>query len=217
MALLPREQSKGQRLTARNWNDSVDAITRHQNAIERRTPTPSTLKGQANIGTVCEIHNNTGVYLSPRDIAGIDTHTFPTDPEQTTITVVSPEEGTHDGKFVITLDGIPNGTIGKAIISGVALCTVTMNDAAHEFARIVDADTTKLESTPAGMARILWHEELVGSGAEDALALVEFPLSGPPLVWEATADESAGEITAKQLDSTGTLTGTELTFTVLPD
>lgn len=217
MALLPSQNRKGQRLSAANWNSSVDALARHQAAIERIAPTQTVKRTGSVTGIVVNIHNNTGSYLAPRHIAGIDTHTFPTDPEKITLTVVTPEEGTHDGKFVICIDGIEDGTIGRAIISGAAICIVSIQDEAHEYARIVDEDATKLESSPAGCARILWHEELSGSGAEDVLAVVEFPLYGPPPVWEATADESSGEITAKRIDSAGDLIGDDVTFTVLPD
>lgn len=42
-------------------------------------------------------------------------------------------------------------------------------------------------------------------------------LTARPPVYEATADESDGEITAKRIDSNGDFVGDEITFTVLPD
>jgi len=168
-------------------------------------------------GTTVFISNDTGADIDAVSVMGIKGHGDTGSPENIIITVEDPEAGKHEGKFVIIPELIANGTIGKGIISGLAICTVNMIDENHEYAEIIDADNTKLESRPAGSARILWREDPSGSGTEDVLALVEFPLDGPPPVWEATADESSGEITAKRIDSTGALVGAELTFTVLPE
>lgn len=217
MARLPQERRKGQRLRSTDWNDSVNAIRRNDDALQRISPTLQSMMKRTTPGIVVKVHNTTGVDLAPRQIGGIDAHTFPDDPANIAITIVEPEAGVHDGKFVVTLEEIPDDTIGRAVLVGAALCTIALNDENHQFARIADGDVEKLESSPAGMARILWREDPVGSGVDDVSALVEFPLAGPPTVWEATADESGGEITAKQIDSTGAVTGEELTFLVLPD
>ena len=50
--------------------------------------------------------------------------------------------------------------------------------------------------------------------------LARIPKGAPAVsivVYEATADESEGEITGKTIDSAGALTGDELTFKVLPE
>jgi len=217
MAMMPREYSRGERLRADDWNRSARALGRHQEAIERMRPAGRALSTGYVPGVHISVHNDTGEALSPRDIAGIKEHTFPDNPDDITISVEVPVAGTHEGKFVIVQESIPIDGIGDAIIVGCSLCTISLIDANHEYAEILDSDVSKLESRAAGSARILWREDPSGSGTEDVLALVEFPLDGPPPVWEATADESSGEITAKRIDSNGDLIGEELTFTVLPE
>ncbi len=216
---LPREYSKGERLRATDWNRAARAINSHQSALERIAPSGRVMGMRPMPAVMVDIHNGTGAELSPRDIGGIKEHAFADDPENIVLTVEAPAAGTHEGKFVVVQEEIPTDGIGKAVIVGCALCTVSLVDENHEYAEIMDGETGKLESRPAGSAKILWHESVSGSGSgtEDVLALVQFPLDGPPPVWEATADESSGEITAKRIDSSGTVQGEEITFTVLPE
>ena len=68
----------------------------------------------------------------------------------------TPQIGTHDNKFAIALEGIPDGEVGRCAIHGVVQCKVTINNSSHIFCDITDNDLTKLSSGIAGNARILW-------------------------------------------------------------
>lgn len=69
---------------------------------------------------------------------------------------------------VIACEPIPkNGGIGRAIIAGVAICTVDVRDSMHQFANPTPFDSTKMTSSDFGQVRIIWKAP--GFGYKDAL------------------------------------------------
>lgn len=58
--------------------------------------------------------------------------------------------------FVITREPIANGYIGKATLLGLTPVQVNVTDTSHAYATCVANDTTKLASSDAGPARIVW-------------------------------------------------------------
>jgi hypothetical protein len=73
---------------------------------------------------------------------------------------------------VIALEPIkPNGGIGRVAIGGLAVCTVNVTDAGHEFANLTNGDESKMTSGATGRAEILYK----ASGTGDKTAVVYLP------------------------------------------
>lgn len=74
---------------------------------------------------------------------------------------ITPTVADHSGKFVVCLDPLENGVIGRAWVSGVCHVQVEVTDDAHNFCDVRASDSTKLKSSPTGSARILFRESSV--------------------------------------------------------
>jgi len=89
----------------------------------------------------------------------------------------------HAGKFVVLLEPIADGEIGKACVAGVCPAVVNVTDAGHQFADIA-AGQPVLASCASGSALILWKDS--GTGLKWAVVRLGEPLpagvSGDPKV-----------------------------------
>jgi len=63
-----------------------------------------------------------------------------------------------NGKFVVALEPIAKGKIGKAVVVGAAVARVRMASESHGYADVAEKRTNCLESGASGAARILWGE-----------------------------------------------------------
>ena len=123
--------------------------------------------------TVVYVKNNTESDVGWYGILGIDGPLFSdTDnlnefQARVMFTASTPAEDTHEGMFVVCIEPIPAGQIGRAVVSGAVQVQVDVKDADHTFADITDADLTKLTSATSGSARILW--KAAGTGTKWAI------------------------------------------------
>jgi hypothetical protein len=76
----------------------------------------------------------------------------------------------EQGRFAITLQPIPNGKRGRAMVLGVSYCKVDVTDADHEFADIASGETGYLRSAETGTARILRKPD--GTGELDCVVML---------------------------------------------
>ena len=119
--------------------------------------------------TVVYVKNNTESDVGWYGILGIDGPLFSdTDnlnefQARVMFTASTPAEDTHEGMFVVCIEPIPAGQIGRAVVSGAVQVQVDVKDADHTFAEITDADLTKLTSATSGSARILWKAPGTGT------------------------------------------------------
>ena len=70
---------------------------------------------------------------------------------------VTPAVPYHTGKFVIMLDAVPDGVIGRGLLVGNIAGQVNVIDEDHDFADVEDGDATVLRSGPSGSAQILYQ------------------------------------------------------------
>ena len=63
---------------------------------------------------------------------------------------------THAGRFVVLLEPLRDGAIGRVCIDGVCVVRVEMVDEGHGFADVKAGDASELESAAAGTAQLLW-------------------------------------------------------------
>lgn len=92
---------------------------------------------------------------------------------------VTPTIADHSGKFVILLEPIANGQIGRAWISGLCRVKLEITSATDTFAD-VKASSAELKTGGTGSAQILWKESGTGSGKLGIIRLgnpaQEFPV-----------------------------------------
>lgn len=126
------------------------------------------------------VYNNSGSNVTRFSVLGIDNVMItPTDSQvgflsKRAFVGNTPSTSTHsDGKFVITIDAIPNGKCGKAVTSGLAVVQVSVSDSSHAYAD-VGSSSSYLVSAESGPCSILWKE--AGTGTK--WAVVRFGGSG---------------------------------------
>ena len=73
---------------------------------------------------------------------------------------VTPSESDHVGRFVILLEPVADGQIGRGVAAGVTVARVSVDSehADDSFADISDGSTTALALTSRGSAQVLWRE-----------------------------------------------------------
>jgi len=76
---------------------------------------------------------------------------------------VEPAAGDHEGKFVVALEPIADGKIGRCVTGGLVQCQVNVRNEYHDRADIKDTDLTQLDSGPVGAAKILWVAGTTGT------------------------------------------------------
>jgi hypothetical protein len=114
------------------------------------------------------VRNDSGEDRERFDILGIETPIFtPTDDEdafknQVALKGIIPTAVDHTGKFVILLEPIAAGEVGRACIAGVCPAWLYIADEGHTFADVYDGDATMLRSAPTGSAQVIWKEEGTG-------------------------------------------------------
>ena len=102
-----------------------------------------------------------------------------------------PDETLHKGKFVVLLEPLSAGAIGRAYLVGVTAARLRLEDSAQEVARaeIIDQDAAALQPAADGSAQVLWHQQQTG----DVWAVVRLGNAAPVGVWvQITSTEANG-------------------------
>jgi hypothetical protein len=92
---------------------------------------------------------------------------------------LTPTTAAHAFKWALLLQALPKDQIGAAAIMGIYPCLLSVSDAGHTKAEILNSDIEKLASTASsGSADIVWKE--TGTGDKHALVFVRpFPSECP--------------------------------------
>jgi len=150
------------RIPATAYNRLMDVARDHQADKQNtaRRPAMSLLPS----GVILTVKNSSGSDCGRFEILGLDSPVFP--PEDNTadfsrgpvMSAVTPADPNHRGSFVVLLEPIADGAVGRAIIQGAAYVQVDITDTDHEWADVTDGETEYLTSGATGSARIIWHE-----------------------------------------------------------
>ena len=107
------------------------------------------------------------------------------------LSCVAPEEGTHEGRFVVLAEPIANGKIGRAYAAGVCPVKIDVPDEEHEwrYAEIADGVTANLKVSLQGSATILWRAG--GTGVQWAVIRLGQPV--PMHVFPVELTQVGGE------------------------
>ena len=163
MADTLRKVRRGEPLAipAETFNTFVDAARDFQSRTQNRQATTSTEFRQAGIVLV---KNGCGHDLQRFEVLAIDRPLFLPDQnlwsflDRVSVVGVTPNEDKHLGKFVVLLEPLREGMIGRAVISGVCPVRLNVQEEEHEWADIEDGETDSLKTDDAGSAFILWKE-----------------------------------------------------------
>jgi hypothetical protein len=169
---MPRHPFKkyvaGERLAAIP-KEVLNAVVENQRGF---VPHPqANVKNLVRDSGIVKVRNDSGAWQPWFSVLGIDAPIItPTDNErefkrEVTFSCSTPEAGTHDGKFVVLLEPIPDGAIGLAVVAGVTQVRLTGADVGR--AEIVDGETVLMASA-AGGAEVLWAE----AGSSERWAIV---------------------------------------------
>lgn len=160
-------------------NNVVDRL----NAIP---PKPRTVKeSKEPKSTVeCYVINNTSAAFPERSVVAITTIglTIGTDDDilafqERPLFEIDVPAAASDFPMVCLEPILANGGIGKVAIGGIAICTVNVTDAGHEYANPTSGDETRMTSGATGQVRILYKPS--GTGNKTCVVyLVEPSITG---------------------------------------
>ena len=167
-------------ISARAWNRAQDAADivlgdRYGQVGEPQTdgPKPYTpiLARNSTTGTVSRwgVLSVAGVVFTPSGATGNATQQFQDQP------VLSGGLPTGGQSFVVAVEPIAAGKIGRVAVAGVVQAKINVVAESDTFATAKDGDLTQLTSASSGEAQILWKESGTGTGK---WAIVRFGGSG---------------------------------------
>jgi len=216
-----RKVRSGQKLSipAAAYNTFIDAAVdfRHRTSGIEQKAEPSIRQS----GIVL-VRNDSGSDQNRLAVLGIDSPIIgPASNEdefknRVALSCVTPAAATHEGRFVILVEPIADGKIGRAYADGICPARVQVEDEDHAFADIKDGDTSCLESRASGAAHILWKE--TGTGLKWAVIRLS---AAPPAVFPVLVTKDGGQAGDADTDCSFTYTvkdlaGVELATAVSP-
>lgn len=151
---------KGQRksgLPANVWNALVALLSPRTGQRSR----PKDLFAQTGI---VKVKNNTGATKARYSVLGAsDVIIEPATNLQEfqakhALVGATPDVDVHLGRFVVLLDPLGAGEIGRAVVSGIVPAQVLVDKEWHDRADVVDGQTSYLGTNETGAATILWKE-----------------------------------------------------------
>jgi len=167
-------------IPARTFNTFVDAA---QDFLARQRGTGQQITRAYRDPDIVLVKNSSGADRSQLHILGIDSPVI--DPGENAdefknkpaVAGVTPSSSLHFGRFVVLLEPLAAGEIGRACVSGLVPAKVNVRDDGHEYADVRGGDCSKLDSTDRGGAYILWRES--GTGEKWALVKLSIPAAEP--------------------------------------
>jgi hypothetical protein len=152
----------GQRrqITAAAWNALVDSARTVRDSGSTGGDGVDLTSGQDTI----LVQNNSGGAVDRFAVLAVGNPLIaPTDSEDEFLSGIAflgttPTSSTEPGKWCVTLEPIPAGEIGRAVLSGVVPVQVDATAGAEDFAEFNEDTTSCLVCDAGGTARILWLE-----------------------------------------------------------
>lgn len=170
-----KKVTAGQRLEmpAETFNTFIDAA---RDYLRRRQGQGDKARPERREMVIILARNDSGGDLDRFAVLGISGILYaPTENEEAfksrpALKGVTPTAPGHRGKFLITLEPVASGQLGRCAAAGIVPVQIAVTDEDHRFADISDGSCNTLASAPSGAARILYQES--GTGTKWALVLV---------------------------------------------
>jgi hypothetical protein len=179
------------RIPSGDWNKIVDATRAfYQQQAGLGSTAPAVVGGRQ--ASVVLVKNASDADQERFAVLGVDGPVIlPEDHEdefkrQVALSCVVPSEADHRGKFVILLEPLAVGAIGRACAAGVTIVRLEVVNEDDTQADVLDGDATKLTTvTSGGAAQVLWSEE---ASEGEVWAIVRFgsPGGGAPMMIKLT-------------------------------
>lgn len=198
-----RRARPGEQLTlpAAAWNACLDAAEAHKRGPGGGRPIEQ--YRQADIVLCKNISGSDVARFGVLGIAGViitPADSLESFQSQVAVTGTTPTAA-HRGRFVVCLEPIAAGAIGRAWIAGVCQVQVDITDAAHTHCDVKPSDRTKLTSSGSG-ARILYPSN-DGTGVK--WCVVRLGDSGDPVrIGKTTATWTKNTLATITLYESGT-------------
>ncbi|MGD9857773.1 MAG: hypothetical protein AB7U20_22750 [Planctomycetaceae bacterium] len=141
-------------IPAETFNTFIDAARDFQNRTQNRQSTNSQELRQT--GTLL-VKNGSGQDRQRFEVLAIDRPIFlPSDnlwsfQDQVAVIGIVPDEEQHVGRFVVLLEPLRDGMIGRAVVSGVTPVRLNVLDEAHEWAELALFDNPPSKPHSDGM------------------------------------------------------------------
>jgi hypothetical protein len=154
------------RIPAETFNTFIDAARDFRQRTQDRGQSSRT--SFADSGVIL-VKNASGGDRDRYDILGIERPIIlPADnllsfTNQLAVVGVVPDPDKHVGRFIVLLEPLRDGLIGRGLVSGVTPVRLNVLDPAHDWADIEPGETDSLRTDTAGSAFILWRDD-AGSG-----------------------------------------------------
>ena len=172
------------RIPAATFNCMIDAAGDFADRMHRMGAGAAIRACGVDTGEIL-VRNDSGADVEGFAILGVDSIVIsPTDsldefknrPILSVITPAVPDHAEPFGKFVILAEPLAHVAteadrpIGRAVIDGLSVVKIDVQHADHEFAVIVDGQSTKLESAVSGAVQIIYKES--GTGGKWAVVRI---------------------------------------------
>lgn len=185
-------------IPAAGYNAFVDAARAHKagkHALVEPRQSP------AHAATILLVKNSSGSDRDRFDVLGIDDVVY--DPTENlaefknnpAIDGVTPAAADHTGRFVILLEPVPDGRIGRGLLMGVCPVKIDVQAETNLYADVDDGQTGRLKSGSLGAAAILWKE--AGTGEKWALVSVGAGVDAAAAGVKINQDDELGHLEDK--------------------
>lgn len=188
---------RGDPITAEKWNQIIDVARRAESIRGGKGvnihsgPSGSTISESNPItrtrdAIICKANNAGDTALGVQQPAVVVGQIYAADSNdihnRTVLDVraADAEEDDETAVWVVPIDSIQPGQIGRVCVMGVCLAQVKAEDAEAEgtFAELKpEVSTMELIVSESGQASLLWHDE-TGDITEPHLGLIRFPVGG---------------------------------------
>ncbi len=173
MNRVQKGQSLRGNLTAEGWNAAMAAA---EDLAGRKASLGVDFMQTFRQAGIVLVNNDSGYDRGRFDVLGIDGVAIEASANleefqnRIVLSGATPTASDHTGRFVVLLEPIAAGAIGKAVVSGVCPVQVDVQKEEDQWADVKDDDATALKSGSFGGAAILWKES--GTGAKWAVVRV---------------------------------------------
>ena len=103
------------------------------------------------------------------------------------LTGVTPSLAEHFGRFVVLLEPLADGEIGRACASGMCQVRINVVDEADQYADVRDGSRATLESTDRGASYIYWRQ----SGTGEKWAVVKLSIPAPECICSCSSSSDS--------------------------
>jgi hypothetical protein len=158
--------------------DAVLSLAAHGDqgrTIDSRSEQQKQVGNRAKQRGIVKVRNQSGADRERFDVLGVDAPIIlPSEnlkefKNRVTLVGVAPTTD-HLGEFLVLLEPLKVGAIGRGIVAGVTLARLLVNPSQpYDFAQVIPGNSHALRNQPHGSARVLWVE---GAGSTERWAVV---------------------------------------------